>query len=153
MVSPAFSSIPAQTCSPTTAKLRYRNSDFPFPRMEAQSHKQASSLSIWNLPSLNSSWNRQYYCYKEYFKLRCGRARSTQSTEAKQHVLLFYVQKQSEATVSFPDSYRNQPQPLQVSPFYHFLPSDGLVCNHCILLIRDMHAIKLTHLCTSMGLD
>lgn len=135
MVSPALSLHLCKICSPTTAKLYCRNSDFAFLRRQEQSYmcnfnimrdkelkveqiekKTTNSLSIWNLPSHNSSWNKQYYCYRECFKLRCGRAQSTQSTEARQHLLRLYILLQSEAAVSFPDSYRNESQPLQVTP-------------------------------------
>lgn len=96
-----------KTCSLTTVKL-CEKFKICLPKktgtelhLKLQHHKELKAeqiergkkytLSIRNLPSQNSSWNKQYYCYRECFKLRCGWAQSTQSTEARQRSSCPYV--------------------------------------------------------------
>lgn len=88
------------------------------------------------------------YCYRECFKLRCSRAQNTESTEARQPfvISLYPVIKQSTSIIT--KFLQNQSQPLQVPPFYYFLPSDALVYHHYIPLISDTHEIKLV--CASL---
>lgn len=105
--------------------------------------KNHNSLIVWNLsPSQNSLWNM------ELLLPVMLQTKVEHSLEHTVHWSLaticnISISKKPQISSIIPKFLQYQFQLLQVPPFYYFLPSDSLVCNHYIPSIRDMHEIKL----------